>query len=85
MRATGLRGTNEEGERGDAALRVARVSAVADEDVAAGEPDSSTTCCVCMEPWTCSGAHRIWRAGRAGNNLLCMLAHTSCGKRSKSV
>ncbi|KAJ1299181.1 hypothetical protein BS78_01G512500 [Paspalum vaginatum] len=54
----GDRVEGNQGERGDAALRVARVSAVEDED-AGGEPDSSNTCCVCMEPWTCSGAHRI--------------------------
>ncbi|RLN15974.1 hypothetical protein C2845_PM02G40220 [Panicum miliaceum] len=47
-----------EEEWGDEALAGARVSAAAEED----EDDSGetrTTCCVCMEPSTCSGAHRL--------------------------
>jgi len=50
--------TMEEGEEGrsEAALGGARVSA-GDED---GGVEPRTTCCVCMESWTCSGAHRVW-------------------------
>jgi len=47
----------EEEEWGDEALPGARVSAAADEDHSG---ETRTTCCVCMEPSTCSGAHRLW-------------------------
>ncbi|KAG2555369.1 hypothetical protein PVAP13_9KG557500 [Panicum virgatum] len=46
----------EEEEWGDEALPGARVSAAADEDHSG---ETRTTCCVCMEPSTCSGAHRL--------------------------
>ncbi|WVZ55109.1 hypothetical protein U9M48_005815 [Paspalum notatum var. saurae] len=44
----------------------ARVSAAAaengcgDDDDVEGIKRSPATCCVCMEPWACIGAHRIW-------------------------
>lgn len=34
----------------------ARVYAAAE----GGDVEGRPTCCVCMEPWTDSGAHRIW-------------------------
>ena len=40
-----------------AGARVPDAAAGCDGGVEAGTP---AACCVCMEPWTCSGAHRIW-------------------------
>ncbi|XP_025797115.1 E3 ubiquitin-protein ligase RFWD3-like isoform X2 [Panicum hallii] len=37
----------------------ARVPAAAGGDGGVGEGRPPPACCVCMEPWTCSGAHRI--------------------------
>jgi hypothetical protein len=33
----------------------------ADEDKGTPTPSAGNACCsVCMDPWTCDGAHRIW-------------------------
>ncbi|KAG2549126.1 E3 ubiquitin-protein ligase RFWD3-like isoform X1 [Panicum virgatum] len=45
-----------EGHDGRAGARVPDAAAGCDGGVEAGTP---AACCVCMEPWTCSGAHRI--------------------------
>ena len=46
---------NKGGEAGHGRARVSAATAAEGSDV--GE---RPTCCVCMEPWTDSGAHRIW-------------------------
>jgi len=38
----------------------ARVSAAAAAAAEGSDVGGRATCCVCMEPWTDSGAHRIW-------------------------
>ena len=46
---------HEGGETGHGGARVSAAAAAEGSDVG-GRP----TCCVCMEPWTDTGAHRIW-------------------------